>query len=456
MKKYKLLSIILVLSILTSCNDFLELTPVDEIGSNGFYENAEEVNAGVIAIYDGMQKMVQAEYALTEMRSDNTKTKNSEGTWAQFEDMNVEATNATVADYWSSNYNVIFRANTILENLDVVTDATEKSQYEGEAKFARAMCHFNLVRAFGDVPLITTVVGVGAEEHYSRVESSKVYESIVSDLTDAVSMLPSRHNIAEGRATSGAANTLLAKVYLTQKNYQEANTALNAVINSGDYALEANYNDVFYNELNDEIIFAIQFIDDNTEDSQIFSYNFTWKGRASGLNYPTEDLMTAVDTVNDLRSSTLFYFEIQSGSSGRNECGKFRSSAANEELSGNDWIILRYSDVLLMQAEAILAGANSTSDSKALANVNAIRSRAGLANLTILTKADLLYERRVELAFENQRLYDLIRFDEADNILEAFSTTAEAAFNYSSTALLLPIPQREINLYDGLTQNSGY
>lgn len=455
MKKYILLSIFAALLVFTSCDDFLDLAPIDEIGSNGFYKNAQEVEAGVIAIYDGMQDMVQNEFALTEMRTDNTKTKNSEGTWAQFEDMNIEPTNATVAEYWSFNYNIIFRANIILENLEAVEDATKKAQFEGEAKFARAMSHFNLVRAFGDVPLITEVIGVNDTESFVRKSTSEVYTQIVSDLNDAVSMLPGRSAIAEGRASNGAANALLAKVYLTTGDYGSANSAINAVISSGDYKLESNYNDVFYNELNDEILFAVQYIDDNTDDSQLFSYNFTWKGRASGLNYPTDDFQ-AIIAEGDLRSETLFYFELQAGSSGRMECGKFRTSAAKEELSGNDWIVLRYSDVLLMQAEAIMAGGSSTSDATALAAVNSIRARAGLEALTSLSKAQLMEERRIELSYENHRLYDLIRFGEADNVLGAFSQTAEAGFNYSSDALLLPIPQRERNLYDGLTQNPGY
>lgn len=455
MKNYKFLSIIAALFLLASCDDFLDLAPISEIGSNGFYSNQEEVEAGVIAIYDGFQTMVQNEFALTEMRSDNSKTKNSEGTWAQFEDMNVEPTNATVSQYWSDNYNIIFRANIILENLGNVSNEAKRNQYEGEAKFARALCHFNLVRAFGDVPLIIRVISVNDVDAFSRKPSADVYNQIISDLKDAASLLPAASSMTFGRATSGAANALLGKVYLTIHNYSEANTVLKSVINSQEYKLLSSYNDVFYNEMNDEVIFAVQFIPDDADDSELFSYNFTWKGRASGLNYPTEDLMSAVSET-DNRSETLFYFELQAGSSGRYECGKFRASSLNEEQGGNDWIILRYADVLLMQTEAILAGGSSTSDPVAVGNINQIRARAGLDPLTSVTKADLLNERRIEFAFENHRLYDLIRLGEADNVLGAFSKTAEADFNYSSNALLLPIPQRELNLYDGLTQNPGY
>lgn len=455
MKNYKtLITLFAGLLILSSCEDNLNLAPISEIGSNAFYTNTEQVEAGVIAIYDGMQNMVQYEFALTEMRSDNTRTRSSEGEWAQFESMNVNPTNSTVSAYWSNNYNVIFRANTVLEHLDVVTNAAKKSQFEGEAKFARAWCHFNLVRAFGDVPLINQVVGLSDNAFFARTPKGEVYASIISDLKNAATMLPARAAIGEGRATKGAANALLGKVYLTTGDYVSAKIALDAV-GSTEYTLMATYKDVFYKELNSEIIFAVQYIKDDAKDSQGFSLEFTRLGRAS-LNYPTNDLIGAVDTAVDKRKSTLFYWEPLVGTSGRFECGKFRSNSTNTSLGGNDWIVLRYADVLLMRVEAIMAGAESTSDATAVSAFNSIRSRAGLSTVTSVSKDALVKERRVELAFENHRLYDLVRFGVADQVMGAFSTKGEPTFTYTSDALLLPIPQREMDLYDELKQNPGY
>jgi len=159
MKNYRIIFTLLAgLLVMSSCNDYLNLTPISEIGSEGFYANTEQVEAGVIAIYDGMQTMVQTEYALTEIRSDNSKTRTREGEYAQFETMNVDPGNSIITAYWANNYNVIYRANIVLENLGAVSNAAKKSQFEGEAKFARALCHFNLVQAFGNVPLIKQVV----------------------------------------------------------------------------------------------------------------------------------------------------------------------------------------------------------------------------------------------------------------------------------------------------------
>jgi hypothetical protein len=452
MKNYKILFTLFAgLLVLNSCKDYLNLAPISEIGSNGFYTNNEQVEAGVLAIYDGMQTMVQTEYALTEMRSDNSKTRNSEGEGAQFESMNVDPANSTVSVYWSNNYNIIFRANIVLENLDAVTIAAKKIQFEGEAKFARAWCHFNLVRAFGDVPLINQVISPSNSDFFARTAKAEVLASVISDLKDAATMLPVRAGIGEGRATRGAANALLGKVYLTTGDYAAAKIALDAV-SATEYGLMATYNDVFYKELNKEIIFAVQFIKDNATDSELFSLDFTSKGRATGLNFATNDLMAAVDSA-DNRKSTLFYLE---PAVGRYECGKYLSSSTNSSLSGNDWIVLRYADVLLMQVEAIMAGSASTSDATAVTAFNLIRTRAGMPVVTSVSKDNLVKERRIEFAFENQRLYDLVRFGVADAVMGAFSLKGEPDFTYSSTALLLPVPQREINLYDKLTQNPGY
>ena len=248
--------------LLVSCEDFLNLAPESEISSSTFYRNDKEVESGVIAIYDGMQNYIQTEWPIAEMRSDNTHTRaqRSEGEWREFETMNVQVINSTVSKYWLDNYNVIFRANTVLANLDNVTTESLKVQFEGEAKFARALSHFNLVRAFGDVPVVDKVIKYTDTEYFGRDPQSEVYNLIVSDLTTAVANLPNRAGIAFGRATKGAAQAILAKVYLTLKDYSNAKTLLDGIISSGDYTLLPKYADVFYKERNNEIIFGVQYI----------------------------------------------------------------------------------------------------------------------------------------------------------------------------------------------------
>ncbi|MEL6536325.1 MAG: RagB/SusD family nutrient uptake outer membrane protein [Bacteroidota bacterium] len=455
LKVYKYaLPLVAVLGLASCSEDPLDLQPLSDIGGNGYYQNGDEVESGVVAIYDGLQQLPMREFALTEMRSDNTRTKSSEGDWAQFQDYNVAPTNVVISSYWADNYNVIFRANVVLANLDVVEDAGAAAQFEGEAKFARALAHFNLVRAYGDVPMVDRVIIQSDTDYFDRDPVATVMGQIEADLADAAGLLPGNSDMIYGRASQGAAQALLAKVHLTNGNYSAAQSLLETVINSGEYALEEDYADVFYSEGNDEVIFAIPYLNDDAVESQDFSFEMTAGGQASGLNYLTDDFKGFMDIADTERGATLV------NPLDPNETGKFISSSSDARLCGNDWIVLRLADVYLMHAEAILAGNNTTTDVDAITSYNATRERAGLTPLATdgsetLTKPLLMAERRVELAFENHRLYDLIRMGEASDVLNAFA--AAEGHNFTPTDLLLPIPQAEINVSGGaLTQNPGY
>lgn len=441
------IGLLAIILIQFGCSKQLDLAPLSEVGDNGYYQNGEQIEEAVIAIYDGMQEIPLREFALTEMRSDNAESKNQEGDWAQFQSYTVEPTNLAVGSYWLANYNVIFRANKVIENLDVVESADDKAQFEGEALFARAMAHFNLVRAYGDVPLIDKVVIQTDEDYFSRVESSEVLAAIDADLASAATLLPASNSF--GRATSGAANALLGKVRLTTKDYAGAKAALNEVT---AYGLESNYRDVFYNEGNSEVIFAIRYSDDDANESQDFSYEMTALGVRAGLNYITADFTADLDT-NELARKDVIY-----SPTNERECGKYLTQSSDNRLCGNDWIVIRYADVLLMRAEAIMGAADQTADQGAINSYNEVRQRAGMSVISapdVLTKQALSEERRVELSYENHRFYDLVRFGYAQSVLTQHASNT--GVNFSPTDLLLPIPQAEINVSNGkLTQNPGY
>lgn len=439
--------------VFASCSkERLSLSPLSAIGEDIFYSNAEEVEGAVLAIYDGLQFVPLREFALTEMRSDNTRTKSSEGDWAQFESFAVQPTNLAIGDYWSANYNVIFRANRVLENLEVVSEASLSNQFEGEALFARALSHFNLVRAFGGVPIIDKVITQVDEDYFAKSTEAQVLAVIDSDLTSAISKLPA--DMPFGRATQGAAQALLAKVKLTTGDYTGARTLCEAVVNSGNYGLEEEYNNVFFSEGNDEIVFAIPYLNDDANEGQDFSFEMTAGGAVSGLNYITDDFNANYDATDVERAVSIY------SPNNPAEVGKFVTTSDDARLCGNDWIVLRYSDVLLMHAEAILGGNASTTNEDAIGSFNAVRERAGMPTLATdgseaVTKTNLLAERRVELAFENHRLYDLVRFGMASEVLTDFA--AAEGYTFSPTDLLLPIPQGEINVSAGLLiQNPGY
>ena len=456
---------------LMSCGEgFLNPAPNSAVSSAGYYQNEAQLETGVINMYDGIQGInstnandnhgVQVEFYLTEMRSDNTRAKNAEGEAAQFEMYTVESTNGIVADYYRSFYDVIFRANSVLEHIDVADE--KKDQFEGEAKFVRAYAYFNMVRLFGDLPLLDRVVSPSETDiQFTRVDKASIYDLIVSDLTTATANLDDSYKT---RASKSAAEALLAKVHLTLGNYSEAKTLCESVMAAG-FTLAPEFKDVFFAEGNDEVIFAIGYIPDNVNDSQNFSAEWlNAVGRTSGVNYVTTEAVAALDEFGGNR--TPYSYRIDPIQDEQRQVVKYlpdgdeslgiEPTSSDPTAAGNDWIVLRYADVLLMHVEATIGSGVNTVDPTSREAFEEVRTRAGIAGaVTEVTKQMLLDERRVELAFENHRLFDLIRMGVAIDVLGEHATNNGASF--SGTSLLLPIPQREIGLSNGvLTQNPGY
>lgn len=484
MKHIKYLVFAITGFIFISCgDDFLNPLPDSAVSVDLYFQSDADVLAGVIGIYDAIQGVnenttgsisnsnrgVQFEHLLTEHRTDNTRNSTLEGSKSDFHRYVVTANNVESEDYWQSMYEVIFRANNILDFIDIA-DASNRARYSAEAKFLRAFAYFKLVRLYGDVPLITSPTG--PEENdllFTRVAKEVVYAQIIEDLQEAAATLD---NSSKSRASKAAAQGLLAKVYLTQgTNYAAAQQLCESIVNSMDYSLESDFNDVFYNELNNEIIFAIQYTSGNSLESQSFSSEFTSgsrrQGGEDGQNIINANLITEFEAIGGNRTSVSYVtfpdlvtevtkFLPEGSDLSNPSTPTYGASSRN---AGNDFIVLRYADVLLMHAEAILAGGTETISGPAIDSYMGVRERAGFDAVadrpSILTKEALLSERRVELAFENQRWFDLIRFGVADLVLGAHSI--EMGYIYTSRALLLPIPSREINLSNGLLkQNPGY
>lgn len=481
--KYLKYIILVVAGLLYSCqDDFLNPLPDSAIVVDGFFATDADVLAGVIGIYDAAQGVnvntnsnttsvnrgIQFEFMVTEMRSDNTRTATLEGSRADFHRYRVDANNVQSEDYYQSMYEIIFRANNILNFIDVA-DASNQASYSAEARFMRAFAYFNLVRLYGPVPLVTTVVGPTEDELlFSRIDESTIYGQIEADLLNAIENLD---NSFKSRASRAAAQGLLAKVYLTQAspNYAGARQLTEAIINSGEFGLEDNFRDVFYDELNEEILFAIQYQFGNVQESQGFSAEFTAtirQGRQDGLNIVNDNLVRDFLEFGGNRTDVSFvtfpsFIEVTKYLPEGSDVSVFPPTyGGSPGDAGNDVIILRYADVLLMHAESILAGGGQTSESAAINSYMEVRERAGFDpsadRPASLTSEALLVERRVELAFENQRFFDLLRFGVADAVLGAHASD-NGYTDYDARKLLLPIPSREINLSRGLlTQNPGY
>ena len=488
MKYIKFLIFAITGTIFVSCDtdEFLNPLPDSAIVAETFFQSDDDVLAGIIGIYDALQGVnentesssirfnrgVQLEYLLTEHRSDNTRSKTLEGSRADFHRYIVEPDNVQSEDYYQSMYEIIFRANNVLKYVNNA-DAANISRYTAEAKFLRAYAYFNLVRLYGAVPLVTTVAGPEEKELlFTRIAEEIVYEQIVSDLKEGVIHLNNEH---KSRASKAAAQGILAKVYLTQptRNYAGAKKLCEDIMNSG-FVLQSDFRDVFYNELNDEIIFAVQYLSGNPDESQGFSSEFTSysrQGRQDGLNIVNPNLAedfiayggnrTAVSYAafgNDAdlpvpENAEVIKFLPDGSDISDTSLPTYGGQPGN---AGNDWIILRYSDVLLMHVEAIMQGGD-TANGSAIDSYMEVKVRAGFDAIadrpSVLTVNDLLLERRVELAFENHRFFDLLRLGVAHDVLGAHAI-AKGYTSYTIRKLLLPIPSREINLSDGiLTQN---
>ena len=303
--KFFIFAITGTMSVSCDTDEFLNPLPDSAIVADTFFESDDDVQAGLIGIYDALQGVnentesnssrfnrgVQLEYLLTEHRSDNTRSKTLEGSRADFHRYIVEPDNVQSEDYYQSMYEIIFRANNVLKYVDKA-DASNINKYSAEAKFLRGYAYFNLVRLYGAVPLVTSVVSSDEKELlFTRIEESIVYEQIVLDLQEGVTYLDNTH---KSRASKAAAQGILAKVYLTQpaRNYSGAKQLCEDIINSG-FSLESNFKDVFYSELNNEIIFAVQYLSGNPDESQGFTSEFTSykrQGRQDGLNIVNPNL----------------------------------------------------------------------------------------------------------------------------------------------------------------------
>lgn len=477
MKKYIIIGYVLATLMLlcSSCDDFLNQEPISNGSVTGFYKTQADIEQGVAGAYNSLQSYKQygANFIFfMEVRSDNTYTESvttSGGIYGDFDLFRTTSTNSILDLTWAGCYEGIQRCNIVLANIDnVVMDETLKKQYKGEMLFIRALTYFNLVRIWGDIPLVIKEVKDPFEAFtFTRTPSSEVYQQIVTDLNDAAGLLPEKLEKARtGAISAGAANSLLGKVYLTLRDYQKAESVLKKVIDSKVYKLLDNYGDVFnvLNKNSAESIFEIQYNKDVTDQGSRFANIFAPKGSTEvtggvgtslGDNTPTEDLYGKYEP-GDLRKD----ISIGQISDGRLYCKKFVVAPVLPNQSDANFIVLRYADILLMYVEALNENGYKT-DGDAFLYLNKIRERAGLKAYTSeelpnqkLFREAVWNERRFELAFENHRWFDLLRTGKAVEIMNA-STGGE--FTVESYQLIYPIPQSQIDAApDKMTQNDEY
>ncbi|QDA61634.1 RagB/SusD family nutrient uptake outer membrane protein [Hymenobacter jejuensis] len=506
MKKITTLFLSLGLLVFSSCEKDLTQVPISSGSVPTFYKNPDDYNQALVSVYAAL-RFSQAGgypdrlYNLSETRSDNLYAVSDIPGVRDWEPINNFATtlasNSYIAEAWTTNYASIFRANSFLDKLATnggIVDADTQKRYEAEAKFLRAFFYFDLVRYFGKVPVIDKPLGAAEASQVPRSPVADVYKLIIADLQTAVANLPVSYTGSTNvfRATSGAAKTLLALVYMTRSGptygvegpglatneYAQAATLLNEVIASNKYSLLPKYSDIFSytNENNAEVIFDVQYVSGGqnlgaTYPGQIVSDDlFTalkipYSSGSPDARFASNNLVSSYPA-GDLRKAfnfTLSYTSI----TGFNETRPTITKYLNPSLRGVnrfDWpinfIVFRYTDVLMMRAECILHGAGGT-QAQVDAIVNQVRARAGLTGtVTNVTLPQLMEERRREFAGEGTRWHDLVREGMAITTVNAWSAIDDVKHRMSQATpnnIIYPVPQTELTVVPGLyEQNPGY
>lgn len=462
MKKYISLTIAVLALGLVSCEKELIQNPTTTKVADNFYANEAEMEEAVNAVFATLQFTGVYDTAMPavgelpgEDAYDETPA-NDGGNYGMLDDFIVIPQSSLIADVWEDTYKGIQRANIVLSRIQEVEfeDAALKEARTGEMLFIRALLYFNLVRTFGDVPLIVDEVE-NPQEYFgqARTPIEDVYAQIISDLQTAESLLPVRNENNRGRVVKTAAQALIGKVYLTRLNYSAARESLLKVVNSSSHNLiKADRVFSIDNELNEELIFVVQYasgINSNGEGSDAYRM-FNPTGRQDGGMAGTKghgvlkpDFFALYDDADSRKG--VFVGQLESGLAYNNKIAVPTTVIGD---SPSDWVVLRYADVLLMLAEIENELGNS---SDAVSYINEIRNRANLGDYSGSTdKASLFTEinlqRRLELVWEGHRWFDLLRQGRAQSVLGITDTNK----------LLLPLPASQIAADPALVQNPGY
>lgn len=481
------------MGLFSACEDPLTEEVFSFISTSNFYKTAGDAEAAVLAIYASQTPddyYSRTFYDLVTLADDQVRIDRNP-TFLAVDNWQLTPEHPFPGNLWTAMYRTINRANTVIERVPAIEmDATKKSNLIAEAYFLRGSNYFNLVRLWGGVPISTSEVNTVAKTANPKAPVEKVYEQIILDLQAAEKSLPvTRPSNEAGRVTKGAAQALLAEVYLTQQNWKAAADKAQEVISSGQYQLLEDFGSIFSigNKNNKEIIYSIQY--DGIKVSNwyaSFSHNlgtdnpFCANGTSNWAVDPTSDLWktwiwSAWDK-KDLRRTASVYDTLV------NKAGKvisvynlgrpfpaYRKWNAPGETSNSSCpvnpVVLRYADVLLIFAEAT-SQANNGPNAAAYDAINRVRRRAYKQPQGVASEFDLpaglsapafreavLKERSLEFTIENKRMFDLLRTNQIPGILIAIGKPA------NPNAKLFPIPKGELDANTALTsadQNPGY
>ncbi len=488
-----------MLVLLAGCQGFLDTQPLTQVTTENFYQTEAQAFEALVAAYSTLQYDGQLSPAghfrwfWGDIVSDDSEKggsgPNDAASLGRFENFEGRASSELVASEWQAAYDGVYYATVVLENVpEVEMNPFLRNQFLAEARFIRAYNYFNLVTMFGGVPLVDKILAP-SEDLIPRASEEEIWDFIESDLTTAIPNLPLRSQYEPeqmGRITQGAAQALLQRVYAWRLKWPEALAAGEAVINSAEYQLAANYGSIFTlaGENGPESVFEIQFMNASNGDWGRFEEgnlsNVFQRARGDfggyGFNIPTQDLVDEYEPGDPRLRQTIFQVGDQMGDRGEftlertgyphlyysrkyftNSSEAAPTGDPNVNGPSNDRVI-RYADVLLLTAEAAYHTGNEAS-ARNLVNQVRERARSGATNVLPDVTAsggallDAIYhERRVELAMEGHRLFDLIRTGRVGQVMRS------KGFNFiDGVHEKFPIPLQEIQLSNGtLEQNNGY
>ncbi|WP_187262063.1 RagB/SusD family nutrient uptake outer membrane protein [Pontibacter beigongshangensis] len=497
--KIKIITIGLLLSLGACKEDFIDVTPQNFISSNNYFKTEADFTQAVNATYAPLRTVYNSAYIAGEMRSDNTHyifNNSNRGNLVREEiaDFMNNPTAAPMLDKWSGNYRIISYANQVLARIDATTfSESVKSNLKGQVLFLRALAYFDLVQYFGDVPLVLEPTAGSDDEILnvhstkSRVPVAEVYNQILKDAGDAATLLPAKDQQEKGRATSGAAKTLIGNVHVVLKQWDKAETVLKEVVNSGQYSLLPDYAAFFNpaNKNNAESVFEVQYMQGNLGLQSNFAYvfmpnltdltpivGFRFNNQnTGGWNIPTDNLIAAYEPGDKRKEASIApgYTAANGTFVDQPYVKKYlhlplptpNGSSPNTD---ENWPVYRYSEVLLLLAEALNEQGKG---GEALPYLNQVRDRAfgaGVSPVTVTGQEALreaiMKERRVELAFENKRWLDLVRTGKAIEVLSAYGTAIKASgkypyllpgsYNVTADKLLFPVPFTEAQVNPNL------
>lgn len=495
MKKMKHISLYVAVLLLCGC-DFLNRSPYDSVDTSQGFQTVADAEAAVNAAYQPLQwaKLYNMRIWTLDIIAGNSEVGAGGGTDGEetvdLANFIADADNFAALDLWRGPSPGILRCNFVLQKVPAMDiDEAIKNRILGEAYFLRAHYYFILVRLFGGVPLQTEPADSDSDLLLPRASVDEIYELIESDLEEAIARLPKRSEYTQanmGRATKEAAMAELARVYMTYhqdyEHYQEVVTLCDAIGEMG-YRLEEDYADLWNPAKQNgvESIFEVQYYGKTNYDFWSNENQASWlstftgprnSGMAAGCygwNQPTAEFVSQYETGDVRKEKTIFYtgcptFDGMTYSSAYSTTGynvrKFlltKTQSPDYNTSNQNWVVTRYADVLLMKAEALNEMGQTT---LAEAPLYEVRCRAGLTNRSTIEglsqmqmREKIIHERRMELAFEGHRWFDMIRYKDnyALDFLHSIGKTAA-----SSKHLLLPIPTQEREANPKLTQNPGW